>query len=277
LAIWTTERDTEIEMTLAGKNVLVFAATGAIAKETAKTLAREGATVYISGRRKDALEALTEEIQAAGGKAVADVVDATDEQAVTDYVARIAQSAGRIDATFNGIGGRPAELGYPMPAASLSLENFWLPIHRIVGSTFLTSRTVGAQMATQEGGGSIITLSATLSRMATPNMANISTVCGAIEALTRALAGDFGGAGVRVNCVRGNAMPETSTIQETMAGQAEIFGITPEAMRRSMAPPPLGRPIRVSETAATAAFLASDAASGISGQIITVCAGAFVG
>jgi 3-oxoacyl-[acyl-carrier protein] reductase len=69
----------------------------------------------------------------------------------------------------------------------------------------------------QQCSGAIVTLSATLSGMTAANMAGISATCGAIEAMTRSLAGEFGRAGVRVNCVRGSAMPETRTIQETMA------------------------------------------------------------
>ncbi|HMR64602.1 MAG TPA: SDR family oxidoreductase, partial [Anaerolineae bacterium] len=187
------------------------------------------------------------------------------------YVSRVAEMAGRIDGVFNAIGGRPAELGYPRPVAELPLDEFMLPLNLILGSTYLTSRAAGLQMARQ-GGGSIITLSATLTGMALANMAGITTVCGAIEALTRSLAGEFGSAGVRVNCVRGSAMPETRTIQETMAGQIAITGQPPQ-----MVMPPLGRPITVSDTAGAVTFLASDLSSGMTGQVITVCAGAFVG
>lgn len=108
--------------------------------------------------------------------------------------------------------------------------------------------------------------------MTAANMAGISAACGAVEAMTRALAGEFGPHGVRVNCVRGSGMPETRTIQETFAGQIALTGEPPK-----MALPPLGRPISVAETVSTAAFLASDAASGMTGQVVTVCAGAFVG
>ena len=115
-------------------------------------------------------------------------------------------------------------------------------------------------------------LSATLSGGAFAYMTGISAACGAIEAMTRSMAGEFGPSGVRVNCVRGSAMPETRTIQETGAGQAALRGGPMQ-----MAMPPLGRPITVAETANTACFLASDAASGMTGQIVTVCAGQFVG
>lgn len=67
-------------------------------------------------------------------------------------------------------------------------------------------------------------------------------------------------------------MPETRTIQQTFAGQTAIRGAP-----LPMSPPPLGRPITVDETAAVAVFLASPAASGMTGQVVTVCAGQFVG
>lgn len=197
-------------------------------------------------------------------------MDATDQAAVDAYVAATAASAGRIDAVFNGIGGRPADLAYPRTLADLDLAGFLRPIDRIVGSQYLTSRAAGLVMARQ-GHGSVITLSATLSGMAAAHMANITTTCGAVEALTRSLAGELGPSGVRVNCVRASAMPETRTIAETGAGQAAITGRPPE-----FGVPPLGRPVTVAETAATAAFLASDLASGTSGQVLTVCAGQFV-
>jgi 3-oxoacyl-[acyl-carrier protein] reductase len=257
-------------MTLASKHALVFAATGALGSGAARRFAQEGAHVWISGRDGEALERLAHEIRAAGGSVTADAVDATDARAVGAYVDRVAEAAGRIDVVFNAIGGRPADLGYPAPSATQDLAAFLRPIETIVGSQFLTSRAAAVHMARQRGG-AVVTLSATLSGMTAPFMAGISAACGAVEAMTRSLAGEFGPAGVRVNCVRGSGMPETRTIQETSAGITELTG-----RAAPMALPPLGRPITVAETVGAAAFLASDAASGITGQVLTVCAGAFV-
>lgn len=258
-------------MILQDKNVLIFAATGAIASGVAHKFAAEGATLFLSGRDETRLTAVADQLAHLPGRvAGVDVVDATSPEAVAAYVQQVVGRNGRIDATFNGIGARPIDLGYPARATTQPLDDFMIPLNVILGSTFLTSRTVGAQMV-QQGHGAIVTLSATLSGMTAGYMAGISAACGAIEALTRSLAGEFGPAGVRVNCVRGSGMPETRTIQETVAGQIELSGQPP-----SMALPPLGRPITVAETAAAAAFLASDQASGMTGQVITVCAGAFV-
>jgi NAD(P)-dependent dehydrogenase (short-subunit alcohol dehydrogenase family) len=257
-------------MLLDSKNVLVFAATGGIGSGAARRFAGEGAHVWLSGRNSAALETLVAEIRAAGGQADCDVVDATDADAVAAYVQGVASRAGKIDGVFNAIGGHPADLGYPAFTESQSLDQFMLPLNRIVGSQFLTSREAGKVMA-QQGGGAVVILSATLSGMTAQNMAGISAACGAVEALGRALAGDFGPSNVRVNTVRGSGMPETRTIQETVGGQIALTGQPP-----AMSLPPLGRPITVDETVKAAAFLLSDAASGMTGQVVTVCAGAFV-
>jgi len=254
-------------------HAVVFAATGAISRGVARAFAQAGATVWLAGRDRDRTEALAAELRETTRATVHPAtVDATHDGQVAGLLDRVQETAGRIDAVFNGIGDRPANLAYPKPTVEASVADFLRPIERIVGSQFLTAREAGRRMAGQPRGGAIVTLSATLSGMAVPNMAGITATCGAVEAMTRALAGDFGPQGIRVNCVRGSAMPETRTIQETFAGQAAILGEP-----APMAPTPLGRPITVEETAATALFLASPAASGITGQVVTVCAGQFVG
>lgn len=256
---------------LTNKHILVFAATGAIAGAAAEQFGARGATVWMSARDGNKLKERADAIRANGGTVHCDEVDATDPQAVADYVARVAAGAGRIDGVFNGIGGRPANLRYPQPSTTQSLEDFMVPLERIVGSQFITARETAKHMTQQETGGAVVILSATLSGMTAPFMAGISAANGALEALARALAGEFGPGGVRVNVVRGSGMPETRTIQETVAGQMELSGEPPK-----MALPPIGRPITVAETVNTAAFLLSDDASGMTGQVVTVCGGAFV-
>ncbi|GAB4523173.1 MAG: SDR family oxidoreductase [Anaerolineae bacterium] len=252
---------------LTNKHILVFAATGAIAGQAAHKFATEGATVWISGRNEERLDELAERIHRDGGSAHYHTLDATDPDAVQRYVADVAAQAGNIHGVFNGIGGRPVELGYPEPSATTSAEHFMLPFEVIVKSQFLTAREAAKYM---HEGGAIVFLSATLSRMTAPFMAGISAAQGAVEALTRSLAGEYGGQNIRVNCVRGSAMPETRTIQETGAGVAALGGPI------NMSLPPLGRPISVQDTVNTATYLMSDLSSGVTGQIVTVCAGAFV-
>lgn len=248
----------------------IFAATGAIAGAVARELARRGTRVFVSARDGAAAEQLAASLRAAGAQAEGAAVDATDDAAVRGWLDEIARHHDRLDAVFNGIGARPEALRYPASSQTQPLADFLFPIEQIAGSQFLTARHAARLMAARKRG-AIVLLSATLSGMTAPYMAGISATCGAVEAMGRALAGEFGPHGVRVNTVRASAMPETRTIRETGAGLAAL-GLTPP-----MALPPLGRPTSLDDTARAAAFLASNDSAGMTGQVVTVCGGAFVG
>ncbi len=244
---------------------VVFAAAGAIGKAVAEALASQGVSVVVSAKEAQAAEQVVRTLK---GEAVAFQADALQPQHVSAALDFAVERFGRLDSVFNAIGGRPKTLGYPALSLETPVSDFLIPMQRIVASQFLTARE-GAKRMRKGNGGAIVLLSATLSGMTAQHMAGISAACGAVESLTRALAGDFGGSNIRVNCVRASAMPETRTIAETGAGVGAL-GSTPQ-----MSIAPLGRPISLTDTAKAVAFLASDAASGMTGQVVTVCAGAF--
>jgi NAD(P)-dependent dehydrogenase (short-subunit alcohol dehydrogenase family) len=200
-------------------------------------------------------------------------VDASDDGAIRAYVDEVAQSTGGIDLVFNAVGPRASEGGYGTPAVDLAHDRFLLPMVTIAGSQFLTARACARHMLRQ-GHGSIVLLSASLAGLAIPFMSGITAACGAVEALVRPLAAEMGLHGVRVNCVRAGGMPETRTIQETIAAMARTMGITPDEVSARNMLTLLRRPVRLEETAAAVAFLASDEASGMTGQVVSVCAGA---
>src|SRR5262249_26202953 len=102
--------------------------------------------------------------------------------------------------------------------------------------------------------------------------------CSAIEGLTRTLAAELGPSGIRVNCVRAAGMPETRTLQETLANMGKTTAAQGVASQtaRPTSDSVLRRPITVAETAQTVAFLASDRASGIAGQVVNVCGGVLI-
>ncbi len=218
-------------MLLEGRNAVVFAAWGAIASEVSRRFAAEGATVWASARNDTAVKELVEEITASGRIAHGEQVDATDLAEIDAYLDRVVATTGSIDVVFNGIGGRPVDLGYPALSTEQSLDDFMVPVRLIVGSQFLTARSAGRHMA-QAGYGSIVMLAAGLGAIGRPHVAGISAACAAVEGMTRSLSAEFGSRGIRVNCVRASAMPETRTIRETGAALVSL-GAAPRIPTRS--------------------------------------------
>jgi NAD(P)-dependent dehydrogenase (short-subunit alcohol dehydrogenase family) len=84
-------------MILQNKNAVIYGAGGSLGGATAKAFAAAGAKVFLTGRKKDTVQKVADEILAAGGKAEVDIVDGYDEKAITDHL----KKAGKIDISFN--------------------------------------------------------------------------------------------------------------------------------------------------------------------------------
>ena len=258
-------------MKLQNKVAAVFAANGAIAREVAIEMAKEGALVYISGRNLNEVKSLSEKIRANGGFAKPFQVDATNENEIEHFLQQITEKEGRLDIVFNGIGIRAEEGGYGKPSTVLPLETFMKPLETILGSQFLTARIGAKSMQETESKGTILMLAASLSRLKTPFMAGITAACSGIEGLTRVLAAEFGMSGIKVVCINPTAMPATRTIQETTAQNAETMGIAAEAMAEQMANSGLlESTLSTNDTAKVAAFLVSDAGAALNSHIVDV-------
>jgi 3-oxoacyl-[acyl-carrier protein] reductase len=134
------------------------------------------------------------------------------------------------------------------------------PITAYTRTNFLTAKAGARHMANQ-GSGVISTLSTPGSRMSGPGFLGYGVTCAAIEAFSRILAGELGPAGVRVICLRPDAIPEalaTSHSREVFGGPAERAGTTIETMlaERARAGTLLGRLPTLAEVADCAAFVA---------------------
>ncbi len=255
---------------LGNKVAAVFAASGAVAGGVSRALARHGARVHVSARRMEAAELLAELIRQHGGWAQAHCVDAMVESQVDAFLGHIAASEGHIDAVFNGIGVRPIGNGYGTPTTDLPFQQFLAPIEVHVGSQFLTSRTAAKYMMQTKSAGTILTLSASLSRLKMPFMAGVTAACCAIEGLTRVMAAEFGKTGIRVICLNASGMPETRTIQETSICNARTMGISVEQFVEMgiHMPSLLGRALTVNDVAEAAAFLVSDAGAVFNSHVV---------
>jgi len=258
---------------LQGKTALVFGAGGAIGSIVAKTFAREGANVFLSGRHLESVQKTSEHIRSQGFEAVVDVVDATNEEQVNNYIEKVFKTAGKIDIVFNAIGSRMDGATQMMPSTQTPLKVFTMYMNNMVLSQFLTAR-VAAKYMMQQGKGSIVMMGATPSKGVASFLPGASTGHAAIDGLTRCLAAEFGAMGIRVNAVMSGGMQETPNIQEVLSGMAKIIGVPKEALMQQVKEKcVLKRGSTLVETAEVIAFIASDRASSITGAIINASCG----
>jgi NAD(P)-dependent dehydrogenase (short-subunit alcohol dehydrogenase family) len=259
-------------MMLNGKVAVIYGAGGAIGGAVARAFAREGACVFLTGRQPAPVEALAREISAAGGMVEAAQVDALDEQAIDAHLQAVVGSAGRVDISFNAIGlTEPGLLGVPL--IEVDVERFLRPVTAYARSYLLTARLAARRMAARRSG-VIMTVSALPSRMSAPLNGGYGPAMAAKEALTRTLSHELAPHGIRVVGLRPHALPETGTIRrvfETKAAKVMSWEQWQQALAsRTHA----GRLSTLAEVGATAAFLASDAASGLTGTTVNLSLGA---
>jgi NAD(P)-dependent dehydrogenase (short-subunit alcohol dehydrogenase family) len=260
-------------MMLKDKIAVIHGAGGDVGGAVARAFAREGAKLFLSGRNLGTVKAVAADIIARGGVAEAAQVDALDEQAVETYVGAVAEKAGAIDISFNAISIAKA-LPTRAPLLDLSAEHFALPITAYTQSNFLTARSAARRMVARRSG-VILTITATLSRMAFPNVGGNAPAFAAVVALSRTLSVELAPQGVRVVCLMPNAMPETATIREGFGRYAKATGITPaEYQARIESMSHTRRLTTLEELANAAAFLASDQASAMTGTVANLSGGA---
>ena len=151
---------------LKNKIAVIYGAGGGIGAAVARAFALEGASVFLTGRRRAPVEAVAEEIISAGGSAQAAEVDALDEQAVDKHLQSVIDEAGRVDISFNAVGIPNAKI-LGVPLAELDVEQFSLPITAYTTSYFLTARLAARRMIPNNSG-VIMTVTALPARTGTP-------------------------------------------------------------------------------------------------------------
>ena len=260
---------------LKDKVAVIFGAGGDVGGAVARAFAREGARLFLSGRTLRTVEALAADVTSRGGVVEAAQVDALDEQAVDRYMGAVVEKAGTIDISFCAISIAGA-LTNKAPLLELPAAQFALPIATYTQANFLTARSAARRMIARRSG-VILTITATTSRVAFPNVGGTAPAYAAVVALTRTLSAELAPLGVRVVCVMPNAMPETATIRENFGRYAQAAGVTyDEYLARLETMTHLRRLTTLAELANAAAFLASDQASAMTGTIANLSGGAIV-
>jgi NAD(P)-dependent dehydrogenase (short-subunit alcohol dehydrogenase family) len=241
------------------KVAVIFAASGEIAGAVAKSFSEHGAKVYVAARSLDGVKKLSEEIKADGGIVEIAQVDALNESEIDIFLNRVITENGRLDVVFNGIGANYSEMGGRPPTTVVTFEQFLAPIEKICGSQFLTSRIAAKYMIQTQSEGTILLLTAALSRSKLSNVAGITAASAAIEGLTRVMAAEWGVNGIKVTCICPGALMETKRISGWIDTVAKQYGIPVEQIvAQYKAFDILKTTPTLKQVGETAAFLASE-------------------
>jgi NAD(P)-dependent dehydrogenase (short-subunit alcohol dehydrogenase family) len=242
-----------------GSVILITGALTGIGRATALALAKEGATVVVSGRREAEGKALEDELRGRGAEAAFILADVRHEDDIRNLVERTVGCFGRLDVAVNNAGIE----GQPGPLTEQTADNYAGMFDTNVLGTFLSMKHELRVMRSQ-GSGSIINISSTMGERGAANLALYSASKHAVEGLTKSAALEAAAFGVRVNAVAPG--PTETAMLDRLTG-------TPDRKAAFLASVPLKRGAKPQEIANAILFLASDKASFITGQIIRVNGG----
>jgi NAD(P)-dependent dehydrogenase (short-subunit alcohol dehydrogenase family) len=249
---------------LGGRTAVVTGAARGIGFATAARLAAEGAHVWITDRDEAALAQAVAAAQQAGVALQARALDAFDAQATRDVLGSIVQEAGGVDILVNNAGG---SLHTPYRLLDESDEDWARVMDLNVLGAVRAARAVLPGM-TARGWGRVVNFGSKAGRfgslIAGPNYAAAK---GAIAALTRQMAMEYGPQGITVNCI----CPGVVMTERTRGLWAERRSAQERA--RVLEDIPLRRHAEVEDVAASVAFFASDDASFITGVTLDLNGG----
>jgi len=221
--------------------------------------------VAVAGRTRAQLDAVARELEARGGQAVCLQMDVTSEASVAAAIATFRASAPQIDVLVNNAG-----VGGGEPVEGSDVERWRRTIDTNLTGTYLVTRAV---LPTMQAGGRIINISSVLGRFGVPGYTAYCASKHAVIGFTRALALELAPDQITVNAICPGWV-DTEMAEQGMRQGAAATDQTFEQFRvAALAAVPIKRIIQPEEVASLVAFLASAAASAITGQTYNICGG----
>jgi 3-oxoacyl-[acyl-carrier protein] reductase len=244
-------------LSLANKVALVTGGSRGIGRAIALELAARGAAVVVNyNKSSESAEEVVKQIQDAGGKAAAHQADVSDFKQAEALVKYTVDTFGDLSILVNNAGITRDQLIMMMP------ESDWdAVINTNLKSTFNCSKAAVKHMMRKRTG-RIINMASVAGQMGNPGQTNYSASKGGQIAFTKALAREIAARNITVN-----AMAPGFVDTEI------LHAMNPETLEAALKMVPLGRLAKPEEVAYTAAFLASDEAAYITGQVIGVDGG----
>ena len=247
-------------MRLSGKVALVTGSARGIGRSIAELFSAEGATVVVNdvGSDAGARETLAV-LEAAGGKGSVEMFDVSDAAQVDAGVKNILAAHGRIDVLVNNAGITRDNL-----LLRMSEEEFDAVLRVNLKGTYLLTKTVTRHMMKQRSG-KVVNISSVVGMMGNAGQSNYAAAKAGIIGFTKAAARELAPRNITVNAIAPGFIRTAMT-----AG-------LPEAVQKTfLAQIPLGRFAEPQEVAELALFLASDASSYITGQVIGINGGMYM-
>jgi NAD(P)-dependent dehydrogenase (short-subunit alcohol dehydrogenase family) len=245
---------------LDGKVALITGGSRGIGLGIAEEMARAGARgIVLAARKAEALEAARASVEDAGARCLAVPADVTSEADVEALVGQAVGEFGGIDLLVNNAGGS----SYKARLEGLRADGWRRTIELNLVSAYLVSRAVLGTWAEPAVGRSIVNMGSTSSLRGWAQLSHYSAAKHGLVGLTRTLAREVAPAGIRVNLV----CPHLVETPLTAAYQSG------DAYEETVAEIPMGRWGTVEEVARVVRFVASDAASYMTGAVIPVDGG----
>ena len=243
-----------------GRIALVTGASQGIGRACAIELARGGAVVALAARNQTRLDEVVAEIEAAGGKAAAFSLDVASEESIKAGAKAILDRFGKVEILVNNAGITRDGLMMRMKRPD------WDDVinTNLTGAFLMTQAVISPMMKNRWG--RILNISSVVGRAGQAGQVNYAASKAGLLGATRAMAREFASRGITVNAIAPGYI------------ETPMTAVLNEAQRTAMmATIPLGRPGTDQDIAGAVAFLASEAASYITGHVLDVNGGMFMG
>src|SRR5689334_4856540 len=247
---------------LDGKVAIITGASKGIGRALSLRFAQEGAAVVCAARSADLVRETADLVTKAGGRAIAVTCDAATEDDVKRTVEAGVKAFGRLTTLINNAG----DGGPTKPVQDYTMDDWMYTIHSCLTSSYVCTRFAVPEMI-RAGGGAIVNISSGAGRRGLPYRIGYCSAKAGQVGMAFGLALELAPHNIRVNCVAPGAV-EGDRIDRVIAGQAEVRGVSVDAMRKMMIErAPLKRMVTADDIVDATVFFCSDMARSISGQV----------